>query len=664
MLTLIRDGGSALVTGAAGVGKTRLAQEVQRSLESTHHIERLIGSPSVRALPFGAVAHLRQNLEFPDPAMLIRSLGHSLLERAGRRPLVVIVDDIDQLDDGSAAVVHHLLRHEGVPVLATARTEAAGEPGVVNLWKDGELRRIDLHPLSRPATEELGAAILGGALSVELQNEVWRLSEGHPLYVRELLIEAVERGTVAEADGMWAASGSLGPSGRVAEIVSLRTRLLGGPERDGLRAIALCEPVPVGVARRLAPDAVLASLEEQQFVRAETTSRGQVLRTSHPLVAEVTLRAMPAVTRAAMTTSIAGVLLEAPSVSSVDTMRAAVWLLDAGELPPQEVSLSGALVALRKFDPQLGERLARAALAAGPSQEAAVLFGQALAGLGDVAGAISVLQDAQVEAGSEPELAAASVALAEVCMFNLGDPSRAVRELGKALERIERPGLRAELTSQLTLGAGITGDFDLALRRGAEVVDDLDLPAAAQLRSLVSVTLAQTMTGRLERIWERLDRGDLLGEQLADTQPFGRDQVGMNRLLALQAVGRFADHDQYADAAIRRHDILPGPWLFVKGLACQFTGAVAEGRRLASEAQLQLREVDPLGLEPMAHAIRALYEAMSGDAKRAGEAIGLAHDDPRGGVTRVVVWARSRRGVARRGRRRVPNGRRAGGAGR
>ena len=555
----ISSGRSVLLTGASGVGKSRLADEVRAILEASHHVERIIGSPSLAELPFGAVAHLAGDAPLPEPSALVTFITHAIRRRAARRPIAVIIDDLNELDDGSLALVQNLLAHESIPVLGAVRTEGAGDPRVVPLWKDGLMERRQLPPLSRPETDQLVRTITGGVCASEMLNELWRLTEGHPLFIREVLLEGLDQGAITNTDGLWTVTGPLGTSQRLVDIVAARTDHLGEAERAALGIVAICEPIPLEHARRLAEAEILESLESKRMIRLETTGDGPAIRTSHPLVGEVTVSRMRELTRINATARLARVLLESPSPSFRDSMLASKWLLDAGEQPPMGAALNGARAALRAFDPQLARRLAEAALASADSPSAMVLLGRAHAAEADAERAVTVLQDAQEGAFDDSQIASATTALAEVYMFILGDTARAIRELEKSLELVSEVGPRAEISSHLMMAAGMTGDFDLGLKIGPGVADRTDLPGPSQLNSVMVMTLTQTMTGKLSEIERRLELGERLAERYSDFQPLAPDQVGMNRLLAHHAKGEFEAADSLRPTRSKPGSVCPGP---------------------------------------------------------------------------------------------------------
>jgi hypothetical protein len=105
----------AVITGAAGVGKTTLAMTGLRVAEQRGmSVARAAATWASRGLPFGALAAILP----PDPhaaalaredlGELLRRYGRAVAGRAGGRPLVVFVDDAHLLDGGSATLVHQL----------------------------------------------------------------------------------------------------------------------------------------------------------------------------------------------------------------------------------------------------------------------------------------------------------------------------------------------------------------------------------------------------------------------------------------------------------------------------------------------------------------------------------------------------------------------------
>src|SRR5262249_34374887 len=157
------------------------------------------------SIAFGPFAPL---LPVDEPASdllgLLRQSSAAIHERAGPDGrLLLVVDDAHLLDDGSAALVHQLVRGEACSVVATVRTLAPAPDPVTALWKDGLAERVDLDPLSEADVGEVAAGTLGGPVAGASVRRLWEVSQGNVLYLRELLAGAVGSGSLVESGGIW-----------------------------------------------------------------------------------------------------------------------------------------------------------------------------------------------------------------------------------------------------------------------------------------------------------------------------------------------------------------------------------------------------------------------------------------------------------------------------
>jgi hypothetical protein len=90
--------GGALLSGPAGVGKTRLAEEVLAlATAAARPTARAVGHPTTRPIPLGALAHLlpaqqvyESGLEFTDRAGLFHAASSALREAASAHRLTVL----------------------------------------------------------------------------------------------------------------------------------------------------------------------------------------------------------------------------------------------------------------------------------------------------------------------------------------------------------------------------------------------------------------------------------------------------------------------------------------------------------------------------------------------------------------------------------------------
>jgi AAA ATPase domain len=216
--TALAEQRGAVITGPAGVGKTTLAMVCLQAAEDRGmSVAHTTATHASRELPFGAFASFLP----PDPggdargpgqlSALLSRYGQALVERAGRRPLVVFVDDAHLLDDGSATLVHQLALQWTATVLATVREGETAPDSVVSLWKDGPADRIELGLLDDAAVEELLTLVLGGPVDAISIRQLNARCCGNPLFLRELVTGALESGALVNEGGIWQLRGVLRP---------------------------------------------------------------------------------------------------------------------------------------------------------------------------------------------------------------------------------------------------------------------------------------------------------------------------------------------------------------------------------------------------------------------------------------------------------------------
>lgn len=247
------SGGIVLVEGEAGVGKTRLMQEIARDAE-WRGAQVLWGrgreleaaspyAPIVEALASGlsplrteqltrlldplwrqALHPLLPNLSDDsapsarlDPsqerARLVEALARGLAAWAQITPLILILEDLHWADSDTLDVLTRLVcRLEGarVGVIGTYRSEEArAQPAIwdalQSLDRAGVCARIVLPRLDAEATSELVRRGLGLAQAAPLfEQRLFRETEGNPLFVLETLRTLHDQGLLArDASGAW-----------------------------------------------------------------------------------------------------------------------------------------------------------------------------------------------------------------------------------------------------------------------------------------------------------------------------------------------------------------------------------------------------------------------------------------------------------------------------
>jgi DNA-binding SARP family transcriptional activator/tetratricopeptide (TPR) repeat protein len=357
-----------LVEGPAGIGKTRLLDELgRRAAERGVRVLAARGSPLERSFGYGVV---RQLLEpaitdgllcgAAAPARAVFDLAsehgegslavlHALFsvttQLAAETPLLIGVDNLQWADGPSLRYLAYLARRmAGMPaiVAATLRTGEADDIAdlVAELAFDTDAVLLRPQPLSEEATSRLVARAFGRVAAPLFVAACHRTTNGNPLLLRQLLqalVAADVKPDAAHAHAVLAVG-----SRAVSSQVLLRLRRMPEECRRVARSVAV-----LGDAAQLPHVAALVGLSEPDTAAAiATLTRAEVLRDEdplgfvHPIVAEAVYRDVPSAERgldheraAALLTGrgasaeqVAAHLLLAPTrgdQATVDVLRAA-----------------------------------------------------------------------------------------------------------------------------------------------------------------------------------------------------------------------------------------------------------------------------------------------------------------------------------------------------
>jgi DNA-binding SARP family transcriptional activator/tetratricopeptide (TPR) repeat protein len=230
------------VTGEAGIGKSRLVEELARRATADGHavaygrayeaagrppwgpvIDWLRSEPVRSCLPSVDDVYLVElgrllpelragRPELPDASpttdvgrrhRLLDAVVHGLL--AVRRPLLLVVDDLQWCDSDTVELCGFLVESApSAPVLVagTVRDEEVGDAHPVaqlrrQLAQVGAESVLALGPLDQAATAEMATLVARQALSPEAAARLWTETDGNPLFI----VEAVRAGFGTRAPG-------------------------------------------------------------------------------------------------------------------------------------------------------------------------------------------------------------------------------------------------------------------------------------------------------------------------------------------------------------------------------------------------------------------------------------------------------------------------------
>jgi DNA-binding CsgD family transcriptional regulator len=611
--------------GEAGVGKTRLVEEaVVAGHAAGVAVEWVRASEAARTIPLGSFAHL---LAGDDEVVNQDDLLHRALtrlqERAGAGRFLLAVDDAHLLDEASVALLHLALTQSPVRVVLSVRTGERLPQGLVALWKDEVLERIDVGPLGQEATEELVLTVVGQRVPASALDRIWRLSRGNVLFVRELVTTAAERratGTVGRI--VLTAEGA---PGRVRDLVEERLRLIDPRWRAALEVVAVGEQVPLAAAERIIDPADIEGLERRGLVEVVGVGPTETLRVAHPLHGEVLAASLPRLRRRAVLRDLVAAV---DDLDDFDRLRLATWRLESGDPGDPDQLLVLAREALARFDHRLAERLALAAGGTGRA-DAGLVLGEALAGQGRVAESEAVL--AALGPAEAEQVARVALARASNLFLHLDRSAEAFAVLEVADDDLAGyPGWQAECRSVLAQMLMFSFRLAEAGQVAEALLADPGTPATARLRATPVALTVRGAAGRLDDGLALLD--DELYASAARHRrdvPYGDVQLRMARFQALYWAGRARELDEFTAADLGLGLAHPPPSL--RGIMAGFRGGalLLVGRGPAALAELErstraLAESDWFGQRPLAEAMRARAAVFAGELAVAEEAIGAA----------------------------------------
>ncbi len=586
-----------VVIADAGIGKSRLAREAFAQAEAAGApVAWVQATRSAAAVPLGAFADLiPDDVRSDDTLELMRRSTEALRERAGGRRLVLGLDDAQRLDPVSAALVLHLAGGGGAFVLATVR---AGEPGpdaITSLWKDAGARRLELGPLGDDAVGALVEAALGGPVEQNALRWVRETSRGNALYVRELVVGALESGTLARAGDLWRLAGRPPVSSTLAELVAGRMAGLDARERAPVELLAVAEPLRVDELGALAELDALVEAEAHGLVVVD----GDEARLAHPLYGDAVRAELPVLRARQLRMRAAGALQQRDPFTPGDALRVARLVLDAGGRIPPALVLDAGRAANLAGDPALGAQLAEIARADGAGLEATLLLARAHTVRQRFADAEAALAADEDRAPGDP----VAIGYVEQRMFGLywglRRPEDAQTLLDRATTWSPDPAWQRRLDPLKVALAGLTGGFAGTVEATARILAAPDVDPAVRRRMTTLHATSLLFTGQARRA-DELARGYRPDVPLPDQ--FGNLALGTYLLIGIESGEDWPGLEAYMTRTLRDgvragdHEAAGLSALALAHLRFQ-EGRYADTSRWLAEAETQFERQDAFGTQ-------------------------------------------------------------------
>lgn len=143
-------------------------------------------------------------------------------------------------------------------------------------------------PLMSPATQSWSGPVASSTV-----RRLGEVSQGNALYLRELLIGAVDSGALTESGGIWALRQPLTAPGRLVELVASSLSGLAPDTVAVIELLAAGEPLGVPVLEKIANPAGLEDAEAQGIIGVHQDGRRTVARLAHPVYGEALRQSLP-----------------------------------------------------------------------------------------------------------------------------------------------------------------------------------------------------------------------------------------------------------------------------------------------------------------------------------------------------------------------------------
>jgi len=562
LLSALRgEGGAVVLGGEAGMGKSRLVNELRkRALRLGCTVMSGVCSEAELSLPYlpfleaignylseQDLAALRERLGpaadelgqlFPQMGRLQASAGDPiqaklrlfeailllLRDAARERGLLLILEDLHWADPATRELVDYAtrrLRSTNVLVLATYRTDELHRkhallPTIQGWRRSGQAQLIEIGRLGPDAVKDMVMAIFDEPdVSDEFRDFLESRSEGNPFVLEEMLRDAIDRGDIFRTDAGWdrKALHEIRMPRTVRDTILVR---LGSLSPDDVEVLSAASAI--GLTFDLATLAAVTGKSETAVLSAlEVCVTNQLLEEADRLSGRYTFR--HALTREAVYEDII-----VPRRQQLHARIAAVLESRPGW---KAVDLAHHLLMAGNYEQAVGMCVAaaEAAISARAYKDAATLFERALPHVSDIversrlmcragdaywtntepAAARSLLEQgiADLEsAGLQIEAAGHRILLGR-CYWELNRPDVARRHFERAKEVLEAAGPSEALAVAYIRLAGLssfdmTGDLGLAdALRAADIARQAG-SSMALAWSWNFIALAKCFTGHNE----------------------------------------------------------------------------------------------------------------------------------------------------------------------
>ncbi|WP_234834672.1 helix-turn-helix transcriptional regulator [Mycolicibacterium stellerae] len=570
------EASGAVISGAEGVGKSRLAREALAAAEARGCQTRVTaGTSSARAVPLGAFSAWAPS-DVTDTVQLVRGVIEALTSASTAAKVVLVVDDVHLLDDLSTFVVHQIVARRLAKVILTVRGGEPIPPATQEIWKADHFERIDLAQLPLGETGTLLTATLDGPVDPDAVDRLWKLTRGNVLYLRNIVEQEVAGGRLVQENGYWRWTGDpIMPPGLV-ELIESRIGTLPKPVGEVIDTLAVGEPLDLAALTSITDAAAVEEAETRGLITLEHAGAGIEVRLAHPIYGELRRGRAPHSRLRRLRGRVATELAASGGRDDLRlVVRRATLSLDSDLTPDPDLLVHAAHGAVWLGDLSLADQLAEGAIRAGAGPEPKFVRAHALSWLGRGEEAAAVLADVGDGQLTDRDRARFAFLQSSNMLWALGDPARA-KELIDEASALTPADARIYIDAFLTVYWFATDQPESAMAVSKTLaLEDLPVVGAEIAWALAQISAD---AGRTTEAVAAAEAGYAVATRSLDA-PHMRFNIADAEVGALLLAGRITDAREVAERIRPQADNLPG--------AAQLLGPAVAGRAALGAGDLR-----------------------------------------------------------------------------
>ena len=316
VLDYVAKGLGVRIVGAPGSGRTSLLKSVVTKLEEDGAtVYTMFAAPALAAVPFAGVLSLGLDLRSRTIGILgIVDLLSVQMARSGMH--LIAIDDLENLDRESLAVVDVLRRRTNVPLITTTNDRPFHPRSSGYLGSIPEAT-VSLAPLEYEQISKLIVETLGHPAEVDVVANVLTKSGGNLRLAIRIIQTSALSGRVILKDGRWCMNGTELINEHLHGTVEALLQGLRPEEVRALNKMSLLGPSPVDLLVAAVGEDILDNLEYNGLISVIEGPDGALLAAVFPPIVDDYLRAHTLSSRRILRSAVTDHLVAEPAHHAV-----------------------------------------------------------------------------------------------------------------------------------------------------------------------------------------------------------------------------------------------------------------------------------------------------------------------------------------------------------